>query len=114
MDCNDWGVSSFGVGTGTSSLALARDGVGSVAVAGGLVAGPHAIDMIVDLLMVGGTHDDAAVAVADFAEDGGETEAENDGNEYGAKVVGHDAFENHVDRRGAKCYTSHLFFFEDG
>ena len=50
--------------------------------------------MIVELLLVGRADHDASIAVADFPEDGGEAEAEDDGDENRPEGVGHDLLEH--------------------
>ena len=90
---------------------FARDDIRSITVACGFIARSHAIDVFVELLMVGGTDDDAPVAVTHATEDRGEAEAEDDRYHDGTELVGHDAFENH-DARLTKCsfYFPCLFF----
>lgn len=63
--------------------------------------------MILDLLLVGRTDDDAPVRIAHFPEDGGETEAEDDGDEDRPEGVGH-YFLEHLELRS----TCSPFFFE--
>lgn len=91
---------------------LAGHDVGCVLVAGGgpsaARAGrrPDAVHVVVDLLRARGTHDDAVVARADAAEEGGEPEAEDDRDQDRAEVVLHDALEDHgrLVRIGWGCF----------
>ena len=62
--------------------------------------------MLLELFLVGGTDDDATIAIAHFSEDGSEAEAEDDGNEDGTERIGHDLLE-HLD----KTFYLLLFFF---